>query len=82
LEGDGLFQSGALSAIGILGAEDQLDFLKARYDGSKYNAKYMAAKAIGDIGTDKAKDLLRTMKKEKVYETEGAMKSCVDLYLP
>ena len=81
-QGDGLFQAGALSAIGIFGAEDQLDFLKARYDNSKYNAKYMSAKAIGDIGGDKARDLLREIKKEKVYESEGAMKSCIDLYLP
>jgi hypothetical protein len=82
LEGDGLFQSGALSAIGILGAEDQLDFLKSRYENSKFNAKYMAVKAIGDIGSDKALDILRAIKKEKVYESEGAMKSCIDLYLP
>jgi hypothetical protein len=81
-EGDGLFKSGALSAIGILGAEDQIDFLKERYNNSQYNEKYMAAKAIGDVGNDKAQALLREMKKEKVYDAEGALKSCVDLYVP
>jgi hypothetical protein len=81
--GDEFFKSCALSSIGTLGAVDRLEFLKQQYSNSRtYNDRYMAAKAIGDIGTPKAFQILQTMKKDIAYEQEGGLKYCVDLYVP
>ena len=80
VQGDELFKSSALSAIGILGPETQFDFLKQRYAETFYNEKYMAAKAIGDIGSEEALAFVRTIKNESIYESEGGLKSVVDLY--
>lgn len=80
--GDELFKSCALSAMGILGADGQLEFLKQRYRDGWYNDRYMAVKAIGDIGTPEALQFVQSLKKEPVYEKEGGMKYCVDLYAP
>lgn len=81
-KGDNLFKSGALSSIGMLGQEDQLEFLKERYNNGTYNEKYMAAKAIGDIGNEDSRTFLKQLKNEKIYHKEGGLKSCVDLYVP
>ncbi len=79
---DEFFQSCAVSAIGMLKPEDQLEFLKNLYKNAIFNKKYMAAKAIGDIGTDDALAFIRDMKTEEAYEDEGGLASCVDLYAP
>jgi hypothetical protein len=80
LEGDELFKSCAISAIGILGGEEQFMFLKQRYNETIYNEKYMAVKAIGDIGSDEAVSFIRNIMNEDIYNSEGGLKSCVDLY--
>lgn len=81
--GDEFFKSCALSSIGTLGADDRLEFLKQQYSNSRtYNDRYMAAKAIGDIGTPEAMQILQTMKKDSAYEQEGGLKYCIDLYVP
>jgi hypothetical protein len=82
-DSDEFFKSCALSAIGTLGAEGQLEYLIQQYSGAGgYNDKYMAAKAIGDIGTPAALQVLQDMKKDKAYTSESGLKYCVDLYAP
>jgi hypothetical protein len=79
---DEFFKSCAMSSIGTLGAAEQLEFLEGRYREGRYNDKYMAVKAIGDIGTPAAIKFLQDIKKEKDYEKEGGLRYCVDLYSP
>ena len=80
---DEFFKSCALSSIGTLGAVDRLEFLKIQFRNSgTFNDRYMAAKAIGDIGTPEALQFLQSLKKESAYEKEGGLKYCVDLYAP
>jgi hypothetical protein len=81
-QGDAFFKSCVLSAIGILGIEEQLDFLKQQYNAGGYNARYMAVKAIGDIGTPEALKFIQEIKTADIYEKEGGLKSSVDLYAP
>lgn len=82
-DSDEFFKSCALSSIGTLGADDQLEFLIQQYRAAAgYNDKYMAAKSIGDIGTPAALQVLQDMKKDKAYTSEGGLKYCVDLYAP
>ena len=79
---DEFFKSCALTAIGILGADGQLDFLFEQYHVGTYNQKYMAAKSIGDLGTPEALKVLQNMKNDKAYADEGGLKHCLDLYVP
>lgn len=81
-QGFEFFKSCALSAIGTLGAEGQLEFLKQRYAAGGFNDRYMAIKAIGDIGTPEALQFIQVLKKEDAYEKESGLKYCVDLYVP
>jgi hypothetical protein len=82
-DSDEFFKSCALSSIGTLGAEDQLEFLIFQYKvATGYNDKYMAAKAIGDIGTPAALKVLKDVRNEKAYVNESGLKYCVDLYAP
>jgi hypothetical protein len=80
--GDEFFKSCALTAIGTLNPEGQFEFLKQRYDAGGYNDRYMAAKAIGDIGSDQALHFIEGLKGGEAYNGEGGLKSCVDLYTP
>jgi hypothetical protein len=82
--GNEFFKSCALSSIGTLGAGGQFEFLKQRYSNSQdsYNDRYMAVKAIGDIGSPEALQFIREIRKEKAYEGEAGLKYCVDLYAP
>jgi hypothetical protein len=82
LTNDEFFKSCALTAIGTLNPEGQFEFLKQRYDAGGYNDRYMAAKAIGDIGTDQALHFIEGLKGSEAYNGEGGLKSCVDLYAP
>jgi hypothetical protein len=83
-QGEEFFRSCALSSIGTVGGEDQLEFLKQRYYGSmgSFNDRYMAVKAIGDIGNNEALEFLREIRKDSAYIKESGLKSCVDLYAP
>jgi len=80
--GDEFFKSCALTAIGTLDPEGQFGFLKQRYDAGGFNDRYMAVKAIGDIGTDQALHFLEGLKESDAYKGEGGLKSGVDLYAP
>jgi hypothetical protein len=82
MDEDDFFSACALSAMGTLGAEGELDFLILRYENGSFNTRYMAAKAIGDIGTVEALRILRDWKTQEAYESEGGLKNCLDLYAP
>jgi hypothetical protein len=79
--GDAFFNSCAISALGLLGTPNELAFLKQLYDETIYNEKYMTVKAIGDIGGDAALDLINRLKDDDIYESEGGLKTVVDLYM-
>jgi len=71
-----------LLSIGTLGAEGQLEFLKQRYSTGGFNDRYMAIKAMGDIGTPEALQFIKEIKKDSTYNKEAGLKYCVDLYAP
>lgn len=79
---DEFFRACALTAIGTLGDDGQLEFLMEQYRAGSYNDKYMAAKSIGDMGTSEALKFLQAVKNDKAYRDEGGLKNCVDLYAP
>ena len=81
-DGDEFFSSCALSAMGVLGAGGQIEFLMQKYKTGSFNDRYMAAKAIGDVGTQKAIAILYNMKKDPAYINEQGLKQCLDLYAP
>jgi HEAT repeat protein len=77
---DTLARACALSAMGTLGAEKKLEFLKKKYAEYADIDRFMALKAIGDIGTPEAIAFLRESKADPQNEYEYAIKYCVDLY--
>jgi hypothetical protein len=81
-DSDPFFSSCALSSMGVLGADDQIEFLLQKYKKGGFNDRYMAAKAIGDIGTQEAIQILRDMKRDPSYTKEPGLKQCLDLYAP
>jgi hypothetical protein len=81
-QGYEFIKSCALSAIGVLGANGQFEFLKQRYTEGGYNDRYLAIKAIGDIGSPEAIQFIREIRKMSAYENEWGVKCCVDLYAP
>jgi hypothetical protein len=78
---DGFTRACALSSIGTLGAQDQLEFLKKKYAENTDISKFMALKAIGDLGTPEAIDFVRKAKDDPLYSKEHGFKYVVDLYL-
>lgn len=71
----------ALSAMGTLGAESELDALKKTYGTLGNIDTFMLVKTIGDIGTPAATEFLTAQKDSDLYKNEGGMSYCVDLYL-
>jgi hypothetical protein len=78
---DRFIRACALSALGSLGAGNQLEILKKKYATHDEIDKYMALKSIGDIGTPQAADFVSKAKSDPLYNREFAFKYCVDLYL-
>ncbi len=78
---DRFIRACALSAMGTLGAQNQLGLLKMKYAEYEEIDKYMALKSIGDIGTNLAMDFVKDAKADPLYDREFAFKYCVDLYL-
>lgn len=74
-------RSCAISAIGILGIEDQLDFLSKKFNFLTNNDKIMPIKAIGDMKTDESVNFIRNIKGTELYNDENGVKYCVELYL-
>lgn len=79
--GDPFFKSCAISALGIIGTQKDFDFVRQLYEETLYNEKYMAVKAMGDIGGTEAKTMIKKAKNSELYEGEGGLKTVVDLYL-
>ena len=53
----------AISSLGILGADNQLDYLKSIYQDAKmWQDRAMALKAIGDLGSQEAVSFLKQQK--------------------
>lgn len=77
---DTLIRACALSSIGTLGAENHLDLLKQKYGEYADIDRFMALKAIGDVGTPDAIDFIRRAKADPQNENEYAVKYCADLY--
>lgn len=67
----------ALDAIGILGAQGEIPFLKEKYASLKGMDRFMALKAIGDAG-DTA--FVSSQTSDKDYSGEAGMRYLVDLY--
>lgn len=70
----------ALSAMGALGAEAQLDFLKEKYSQYADIDRFMALKAIGDIGTPEAIEFVKAAGADPNNEGEYGVYYCVRLY--
>jgi uncharacterized lipoprotein YajG len=71
----------ALSAIGTLGAHNQLDFLKQKYAQRAYIDSFMALKSIGDIGTPAAVDFLKISQNDDRHQSERGFQYLIKLYL-
>ncbi len=78
---DSMIKAVALSSIGILGAENEFDFLKQKYEQSSDLPKFMALKSIGDIGSAEAMSFLDQVKTGEAYKSQNGVKHCVDLYI-
>jgi len=70
----------AFSAIGMLGPEKELAFLKERYAALKSMDKYMALSAIGDAGDSDSLAFVKGQSTNKLYSDEPGMQYVVDLY--
>jgi hypothetical protein len=79
--GDPFFKSCAISALGIIGTQKDFDFVRQLYEETLYNEKYMAVKAMGDIGGGEADTMIKKARDSELYEGEGGLKTVVDLYL-
>jgi hypothetical protein len=70
----------AFSAIGMLGPEKELAFLRERYGTLRGMDKYMALSAIGDAGDPESLAFVRSQTRDRDYEGEPGMQYAVDLY--
>ncbi len=77
---DTLIRACAISSMGTLGAEKNLAFLEQKYGEYADIDRFMALKAIGDVGTAEAIEFLKKAKADPQNENEYAVKYCVDLY--
>lgn len=71
----------ALDALGMLGPENELPFLKERYAALEGRDKYMALKAIGDAGDPSSLDFLVSQRAAPIYKAELAVRTLVELYV-
>ncbi len=78
---DTLIRACALSAFGMIGQEDTLEFLKEKYAKHIDIDRFMALKSIGDIGTPDAIQFLENARKNPQYTDDDSFKFVVDLYL-
>ncbi len=78
---DTLIRACALSAFGMIGQEDTLDFLKGKYAQHIDIDRFMALKSIGDLGTPEAMQFLKDARNDPQYNEEYGFKFVVDLYL-
>ncbi|MDM3869842.1 HEAT repeat domain-containing protein [Porticoccus sp. W117] len=75
----------AISAIGILGNDEQIEFLKPIYNGAdSWQDRGMALKAIGDIGSQKSKEFLQEQRERWAGESSKEARwntLIIDLFL-
>jgi len=73
----------AISSLGILDAEDEIELLKALYkNGKSWSDKAMALKAIGDLGIDEGDEFLK--KEQSTFASDPKkywVNDLVNLYL-
>ena len=79
--GDRFTRACAIAGLGTLGAQDQFEFLKKKYEEYDEMDKYMALKSIGDLGTPEAISFIRKARDNPQYNSEFGFKYAVDLYL-
>jgi hypothetical protein len=77
---DSMMRATAVSSLGMLQAEDQLDLLKDFYSTHENTQKFMALKSIGDLGTEASKAFLESVINSDDYNDE-MIKEVIDLYL-
>jgi hypothetical protein len=78
---DLIVRASALSAIGMLGPENELAFLKDKYAQYRDIDRFMAIKSIGDIGTPEALEFLKKAQHDPQYNEEYGFKFGTDLYI-
>jgi hypothetical protein len=78
---DLIIRASALSAIGMLGPESKLAFLKDKYAQYRDIDRFMAIKSIGDIGTPEALEFLKNAQYDPQYNEEYGFKFGTDLYI-
>ena len=74
-----LMRAAAISALGILGAKDQLPLLEKIYETSDNIVKSMALKSIADLDTPEANEFVRNVKQSKDYG-DDTIREVLDLY--
>ena len=74
-----LMRASAISALGMLGATEQLPLLEKVYANGDGLVKSMAVKSIGDLDTPEARDFLSGVKQSKDYD-DDTIREVVDLY--
>ena len=70
----------ALDAMGMLGPEKEIAFLKERYATLKAMDRFMALKAIGDAGDEESLKFVSSQTSSKDYSGEAGFQYLVDLY--
>lgn len=78
---DLLIRASAISAIGMLGGEEEFEFLKNKYEQSQDIDRFMAIKSIGDIGTPEALEFLKKIQQDPQYNEDSGFKFVADLYI-
>jgi hypothetical protein len=74
---DNFFKACVLSAIGNLGAQDQVAFLKQQLDVTSEVSKFMVLKSIGDVENQESKTFLENVKNS---DSEDGINICKELY--
>ncbi|MGE3539152.1 MAG: HEAT repeat domain-containing protein, partial [Candidatus Tectimicrobiota bacterium] len=74
-----LMRAAAVSALGMLGAKDQLPLLKQIYETNDHLVKAMALKSIGDLDTPEANAFVRSVKQSEDY-ADDTIREVADLY--
>ena len=77
---DSMMRATAVSALGMLQAVDQFEFLKEFYASHENTQKFMALKSIDDLGTSEAMEFIQSVKNSGDY-TDEMIREVVDLYL-
>lgn len=71
----------SLSAIGTLGAKDQLNLLENKFNQLDYVDQFMALKSIADIGTPEADDFIKKTRSNSRYQSENGYVYFMNLYM-